>query len=221
MELDVLDALRYLGAGDCPPERARREMAAVARGLTERLWPKYTYRVFSLNHEPEGIRLVEADILLRGTLAKTMLADCRQAAVLACTLGAEFDAMLRGEQVRDMGKAAMLNACGSALVESGCDEVEEKIAERFPGHFLTDRFSPGYGDLPLSLQPSICAALDTQRRLGVVVSDSYLMNPVKTVTAVIGLAEKPQMARIRGCAFCAMRETCALRKGGKRCGTSE
>ena len=25
MELDVLDALRYLGAGDCPPERARRE----------------------------------------------------------------------------------------------------------------------------------------------------------------------------------------------------
>ena len=221
MELDVLDALRYLGAGDCPPERARQEMAAVARELTERLWPKYTYRVFSLNHEPEGIRLVEADILLRGVLAKTMLADCRQAAVLACTLGAEFDALLRAEQARDMGKAAMLNACGSALVESGCDEVEEKIAERFPGHFLTDRFSPGYGDLPLSLQPSICAALDTQRRLGVVVSDSYLMNPVKTVTAVIGLAEKPQMARIRGCAFCAMRETCALRKGGKRCGTSE
>ena len=221
MELDVLDALRYLGAGDCPPERARREMAAVARELTERLWPKYTYRVFSLNHEPEGIRLVEADILLQGKLAGTMLADCRQAAVLACTLGAEFDAMLRREQVRDMGKAAMLNACGSALVESGCDEVEEKIAERFPGHFLTDRFSPGYGDLPLSLQPSICAALDTQRRLGVVVSDSYLMNPVKTVTAVIGLAEKPQMARIRGCAFCAVRETCALRKGGKRCGTSE
>ena len=164
---------------------------------------------------------MEADILLRGTLAKTMLADCRQAAVLACTLGAEFDALLRAEQARDMGKAAMLNACGSALVESGCDEVEEKIAERFPGHFLTDRFSPGYGDLPLSLQPSICAALDTQRRLGVVVSDSYLMNPVKTVTAVIGLAEKPQMARIRGCAFCAVRETCALRKGGKRCGTSE
>ena len=164
MELDVLDAMRYLGAGDCPPERARREMAAVARELTERLWPKYTYRVFSLNHEPEGIRLVEADILLQGKLAGTMLADCRQAAVLACTLGAEFDAMLRREQVRDMGKAAMLNACGSALVESGCDEVEEKIAERFPGHFLTDRFSPGYGDLPLSLQPSICAALDTQRR---------------------------------------------------------
>jgi len=220
MKLDVLDALQYLGSG-CPTQRARREMAAVARELTERLWPKYTYRVFSLNHEPEGIRLVEADILLEGTLAKTMLADCRQAAVLACTLGAEFDALLRGEQARDMGKAAMLNACGSALVESGCDEVEEKIAERFPDRFLTDRFSPGYGDLPLSLPPKICAALDTQRRLGVVVSDSYLMNPVKSVTAVIGLADTPQMARIRGCAFCAIRETCALRKGGNHCGTAK
>lgn len=220
MKLDVLDALQYLGSG-CPTQRALREMVAVAQELTERLWPKYTYRVFSLNHEPEGIRLVEADILLEGTLAKTMLADCRQAAVLACTLGAEFDALLRGEQARDMGKAAMLNACGSALVESGCDEVEEKIAERFPDRFLTDRFSPGYGDLPLSLQPKICAALDTQRRLGVVVSDSYLMNPVKSVTAVIGLADTPQMARIRGCAFCAIRETCALRKGGNHCGTAK
>lgn len=221
MELDVLDALRYLGAGDCPTQRALREMAAVARELTERLWPKYTYRVFSLDHRPEGILLKEADILLGGTLAKTMLADCPQAAVLACTLGAEFDAMLRAEQVRDMGKAAMLNACGSALVEAGCDEVERVVAERFPNLFLTDRFSPGYGDLPLSLQPKICAALDTPRRLGLYVSEHFLMNPVKSVTAVIGLAETPQKSRIRGCDFCAMRETCALRKGGNHCGTSE
>lgn len=220
MELDVLEALRYLGAGDCPPERARQEMAAVARELTERLWPRYTYRVFSLDHEAEGVRLREADLLLPGQTAGTLLSGCRQAVLMACTLGAEFDALLRAEQARDMAKAAMLNACGSALVEAGCDEVEREAAKRFPDLYRTDRFSPGYGDLPLSLQPRICAALDTERRLGLVVSDSCLMNPVKSVTAVIGLAETPRMARIRGCAFCAMRETCALRKGGKRCGTA-
>jgi len=220
MELDVLEALRYLGAGDCPPERARNEMAAVARELTEQLWPKFTYRVFNLNHEAEGVRLREADLLLTGKLAGTMLARCGRAAVLACTLGAEFDALLRREQVRDMAKAAMLNACGSALVEEGCNEAEREIGARFPNLFRTDRFSPGYGDLPLSLQPALCAALDTQRRLGLYVSDSYLMNPAKSVTAIIGLADTPQPARIRGCACCDLRENCALRKGGKHCGTA-
>ena len=95
----------------------------------------------------------------------------------------------------------------------------------FPANFgagkykkVRPRFSPGYGDLPLTLQPEICAALDVQRRLGIHVTESLLMIPSKSVTAVIGLSDRPQMARIRGCAYCAMKETCMLRKGGKRCG---
>ena len=40
----------------------------------------------------------------------------------------------------------------------------------------------------------------------------------KSVTAVIGLSDRPQMARVRGCSYCSMRETCALRKGGHHCG---
>ena len=76
-------------------------------------------------------------------------------------------------------------------------------------------------DLPLTLQPALCAALDSQRRLGVTVTESLLMVPMKTVSAVIGLADTPQPARIRGCAFCARRETCTFRKGGTTCGLSE
>ena len=147
-----------------------------------------------------------------------MLAQCDQAVLLACTLGTKFDAMVRSAQVRDMARAVILDACGSALVEQGCDEAERDIAARFPGLYLTDRFSPGYGDLPLSLQPGLCAVLDAERRVGIHVTSSFLMNPGKSVTAVIGLADKPQMARIRGCAWCVMRNTCTLRKGGKSCG---
>ena len=218
MKPDLLEALRYLGAGDDPSEQMRQEMAETARFLSARVRPKYTYRVFSLDREPQGIRLREADLLLTGGSAARMLEQCDRAVLLACTLGAEFDALLRAEQARNMARAAMLNACGSALVEAGCDEAEREVAERFPQLFLTDRFSPGYGDLPLDLQARICSVLDAERRLGLYVSERYLMNPVKSVTAVIGLAETPQMARIRGCAFCAMRETCLLRKGGKTCG---
>ena len=117
-----------------------------------------------------------------------------------------------------MARAALLDACGSAWVEAGCDGAEREIAARFPGLYLTDRFSPGYGDLPLALQRDICGVLDAPRRLGVQVGDSLLLNPAKSVTAVIGLSETPQPARVRGCGFCAMRESCQYRKGGTTCG---
>ena len=146
-----------------------------------------------------------------------MLKECTQAALLACTLGAAFDARLRAVQARDMAKAVLTDGCGSAWVEAGCDEAEGELSERLPGRFLTDRFSPGYGDLSLDMQPALCAALDAGRRLGLSVTDSLLLNPSKSVTAVIGLAHQPQMARVRGCAYCTLRETCALRKGGNHC----
>ena len=220
MELNIDEALRYLGAGRQAPPELRREAEDTARRLTARLRPRYTYRVFSLERKDGVLRLQEAALALPGKDAQTMLADCGRVVLLGCTLGGEFESMLRAEQARDMAKAVLLDACGSAWVEAGCDEAERELARRLPDRYRTDRFSPGYGDLPLDLQPALCAALDASRRLGLHVSDSLLMNPMKSVTAIIGLSDRPQMARIRGCAYCTMRETCALRKRGIRCGTS-
>ena len=215
---DIDEALRYLGGGSHPPEELRQQTAAVAEELAAQVQPRYTYKLFPLVREEAGFRLNGTELLLSGQTAQRMLAQCGQAVLLACTLGTKFDAMVRSAQARDMARAVILDACGSALVEQGCDEAERDIAARFPGLYLTDRFSPGYGDLPLSLQPAICAVLDAERRVGIHVTSSFLMNPSKSVTAVIGLSDKPQMARIRGCAWCAMRDTCTLRKGGKSCG---
>ncbi|MGN0745690.1 MAG: methionine synthase [Aristaeellaceae bacterium] len=215
MTIDVEEALRYLGAGDADGS-LRRAMAEAAKELEARITPRWTWRTFALAEEPLGLQGTE--VLLPGSLARRMLADCRQAVLMGCTLGAEFDRLMREAQARDMARAVMLDACGSALVEAGCDAAEKEIASRLPGLYLTDRFSPGYGDLPLDVQRPLCAALDLPRRLGVSLTDTCLMNPQKTVTAIIGLADRPQMARIRGCAYCMMNKTCALRKGGKRCG---
>ena len=215
---DIDEALRYLGAGAHPPEELRQQAAAVAEELAAQVQPRCTYKLFPLEQEESGFRLGGTDLVLSGQTAQRMLAQCDQAVLLACTLGTKFDAMVRSAQARNMARAVILDACGSALVEKGCDKAERDIAARFPGLYLTDRFSPGYGDLPLSLQPAICALLDTARRVGIHVTPSFLMNPSKSVTAVIGLSDRPQMACIRGCAWCVMRNTCTLRKGGKSCG---
>ena len=218
MELDLREPLRYLGVRGEPDPALYDELSAVADRLTRRVPPRWLWRVFPVERGPEGPALAGAGLVLPGEMAGRMLADCGQAAVLACTLGAQFEALLRAEQARSMARAAMLDACGSAWVERGCDGAEEEIAARFPGLYRTDRFSPGYGDLPLELQRDICNLLDAPRRLGIQVGDSFLMNPSKSVTAVVGLSERPQPARIRGCGFCHFRETCEFRKEGKTCG---
>lgn len=217
MRPDVDEALRYLGAGAGAPEKLRQTVEAVANELAAALQPRCTFQVFDLERRAGQFLLSHTNIVLTGRTAERMLAQCDRAVLLACTLGVGFDSMLRAAQARDMSRAVILDACGNALVEQGCDAAEQEIRTRFPGLFLTDRFSPGYGDLPLALQPSICAALNAAKRLGIHVTESLLMNPCKSVTAVIGLSDRPQMARVRGCAYCSMRETCTLRKGGSTC----
>lgn len=219
MKLDVMEPLRCLGVRGAPDPALYGELSAVADRLTRQVTPRWLWRTFPVEWTAEGAALAGSGVVLTGGMAGRMLADCSQAVLLACTLGAGFEAMLRAEQARSMARAAMLDACGSAWVECGCEEAEREISARFPGLYRTDRFSPGYGDLPLMIQKDVCAALDASRRLGVQVGDSFLMNPSKSVTAVIGLSDRPQPARIRGCGFCVMRETCQYRKEGKTCGS--
>ena len=218
MELNVSEALRYLGVRGAPDPALLSQLSTAADRLARAAPPRWVWRAYPLAFGPEGPALEGAGLALPGEMAARMLGGCAQAAVLNCTLGAAFEALLRAEQARGMARAALLDACGSAWVEAGCDEAQAEISARFPGLHPTDRFSPGYGDLPLSLQRDICGALDAPRRLGVQVTDSLLLNPSKTVTAVIGLSDRPQPARIRGCAYCDLRENCQYRKGGTTCG---
>lgn len=218
MRIDTDEVLRFLGIRGAVPPETLQTVSETAAQLEAALTPRYRWRLFPLKRETDGIRLDGSAVVLTGSLAASMLADCQRAALLACTLGPRFDALLRREQARDMGRAVILDACGGVYVETGCDACEAEIRARMPEAFLTDRFSPGYGDLPLNLQSAILDALDAPRRLGLTVTESCLMTPMKSVTAVAGLADTPQGAKIRGCAFCALRETCSMRKGGKTCG---
>ena len=215
MEQIAREALRYLGASGAE-EALRRQALEAAQLAAAHGTPRWRYAVFDLIHTPDGVALPGSGLVLPGNTAGRMLAECSRAVLLLCTLGLTYDIWLRGLQKRDMALAALADSCGSALVEQGCDRAQEEISARFPGLYLTDRFSPGYGDLPLSVQPALCRAAGGSS-LGVYVTENYLMNPQKTVSAVIGLAAAPQKARIRGCAYCALRSQCTMRREGSCC----
>ena len=215
MQPDIHEALRYLGVRGEGDNALRCQMQQLSASLVSRITPRWTWRLLPIAHQ-DGHPLLGDSILLLGQSASTLLADCQQCALLVCTLGADFDAGLRQMQSRDRSRAVMLDALGSAYVEAACDAAEAEISARLPGMYLTDRFSPGYGDLPLTLQPQFLAAA-AAHRIGLTLTESGLMAPQKSVSAFIGIAETPQRARIRGCAHCAMRATCTLRKAGITC----
>ena len=214
MQPDLNEALRYLGVRGEPDGALFAQFTSLAGELEAQITPRFIWRTLPLERTADALLLDSQP--LPGRTAAKMLADCTQCALLVCTLGVPFDAWLRRLQARDMAQAVMLDALGSAYVESACDEAEREIAARFPTLHLTDRFSPGYGDLPLALQPALLDMAEA-RRIGVSCTPSLLMTPQKSVSALIGLADRPQMARIRGCAHCSMNKTCTLRKAGTSC----
>ena len=147
------------------------------------------------------------------------LAGCTQAVLLAVTLGAGVDAQIRRAGVGDVAAQAATDALASALAEQVCDEAEARLrAEaQSQGLYLTGRYSPGYGDWPIAVQPRLTAVLDTPRRIGLYVTDTFLMLPRKSVTVVLGAGRAPVSGQRAGCAHCALRDKCEYRKRGESC----
>ncbi len=210
------EALRYMQAGESEQSCKKAERAlGLLRSISA---PRFVYRIFPISRENEGFSLCGTQAILCGKSAELMLQGCHSAALMICTLGFGFEAELRKRQAVNMADALILDACGSALVEEGCDNAQMEIRAALPGKFLTDRFSPGYGDLSLELQRDISGILNAEKLLGVHLNESLLFYPSKTVSAIIGISDFEQPARIRGCDHCSMIESCALRKRGGSCG---
>ena len=134
--------------------------------------------------------------------------------LLAATLGAGSERMLLKAQAKSGAEAVLLDAVLSAAIEAVCDAQEAALRDSLAAHglYLTDRFSPGYGDMPLAQTREICAVLAADKTIGLTVSQSGIMIPRKSVTAIMGVSRAPVSRRPSGCAACSMRGRCALSK---------
>ena len=115
------------------------------------------------------------------------LSGCTSAFVFAATAGIGIDRLMLRYKSTDAVKAMVISGQGSSAVECWCDTINEKIAE---GKKTRPRFSPGYGGVELRHQKEILEFLDAGRKIGITLTDSYFMTPVKSVTAFIGIEEE-------------------------------
>lgn len=217
-EVNRNQVLLYLGyrGGEVPAEveesitRCWTEVQAAVR-------PRRLWRAFPMEN---GCRPAGTNLTLEGADIRAHLAGCAQVVLMAATLGPDVETLLMRAQVSDMARAVVLDACASSAIELVCDGLEEELRAECAaqGLYLTDRYSPGYGDMPICQQGDFCRVLDTQRRMGLTVSGRDLLIPRKSVTAVLGIADTPRTRRSRGCEHCGMFRTCAYRKEGGCCG---
>ena len=123
---------------------------------------------------------------------KQHLEGCGEILLFACTAGAETDRRIARAKLLSPARSLLMHAIGAQQVEGGCDRLCERLARQFPDRLLTDRFSPGYGDLTLEMQRDVMAALDCGRTVGITLTDSLLMTPSKSVTAIIGMKAREE-----------------------------
>ena len=206
--VDRNQAFRYMGLHD-KPDNKMLEMADYAeKELLRCIQPRYCWKVFQKQH---------LEKILIGSDIQKHLENCESVILFCATLSQKTDACIRFAQVVDVLAGMMTDAMASALTEQLCDEAEKEILNNFPDMFSTWRFSPGYGDMPLSVQQDFLNLINAEKQLGICVSEGGLLIPTKSVTAIIGLSEKPLPKAKKGCAVCNLSKSCPYRVKGVHC----
>lgn len=213
------EALRYMGQkGKEIPPALSEVLDSCEKKLLGTIRPNYVFRVFDIERKQDGIHICSGMLVLEGKDIADHLEGCSRAVLMCATLGADTDKLIRTEEITDISSAFVMDAMASAAIEEVCRIADEQIKQQIPGYFFTWRFSPGYGDFPISIQKEFLETLNASRFVGVCTGENNILVPRKSVTAVAGISENPLPKKRRGCACCNMAARCEFRKRGDHCG---
>ena len=186
------EVLRYMGA-----EKATDEMQTLLAECTEEAREVFVcrvcFRVFDVRTDGDDVDLGFARVESRAL--RKNLDGCDRAVLFAATVGLEIDRLITRYSRLSPSRALCFQALGAERIEALCDAFCERMKQEYQkfGFGLRPRFSPGYGDLPLSLQRDIFNALDCPKRIGLSLNESLIMSPTKSVTAIIGISPEPKV----------------------------
>ena len=182
---------RYLGykTGMDLPKEIENAVEEILDNVLKQSVPKVCYKYFETKVGEQidfGFMSVESKALASN------LENCTETVIFGATIGIYTDRQIQKEQILSPARALIYQAVGATVVEAVCDDFNEWIRqkEKEKGRDICPRFSPGYGDVSLSIQKSIFQELSLAKLAGITLTDSLLMIPEKSVTAIIGIKNK-------------------------------
>ena len=204
MDIKTREAIRYLGYGKHAVDaRVLTLISDAFRELESVVGKKSVYRIFRIEHNSENNFSIGKVHIESKNLGRN-LKDCNQLILFGATLGTGVDRLMSRRALTDMTGAVILQACAAALLEEYCDQCQQEIADKLAEEklYLRPRFSPGYGDFDIRNQEPLMKMLDCAKVIGLTMTDSYMMSPMKSVTAVIGISGTKEPCHRNGCEEC-------------------
>ncbi len=220
IHVDKEEMLRYLGfRGQELDESLRNSINRCADLAEQAALPRF------VTAESAPVRLLENGVdldglFLAGEDIRLHLGQASAGVLMGVTLGVQMERLIQYHRRQSMADAVMIDAAATALIEQACNRIEDSLRKLYQkqGLDVTERFSCGYGDLPLETQPDIIRVLDAPRAIGLTCSSSLILIPQKSVTAVLGVVPPGSYRSVRGCQSCKNRNHCLYRKEGVFCG---
>lgn len=216
-KVNMKEAIRYLGYRKAMPDEEMLDgIETTARETEQAAVPRFVCAQFSLSRDGDGLAITDTSLQLEGKAIARHLKNANECLLMAATLGVGIDALSRRYQTVSPLRALLLDACANSLIEDLCDQIQSAAEQEICGQSqkLTWRFSPGYGDLPLTVHSVFLPLLDTGRRMGLYETQQHLLTPQKSVTAIMGIVPREEKAQKKGCDVCDGRENCNYAQEG-------
>lgn len=202
MEINKQEVIRYLGMNKSETINSiDRLIDEITNKLLAEVSPKCAYKKYDITVLDNTVEI--DGIKIESVKLSNHLKGCKSAYLFVATLGLAADNCIRLYSTTNMSRCAVAQAVCTALIENYCNEQQARIAdiELKNGKFLRSRFSPGYGDFPLEHQKDILPRLEASKRVGITLTDSLLMVPTKSVSAIIGVTDSKD-CNINRCKKC-------------------
>lgn len=213
MDIRTREAIRYLGYGrNEVDEKTLHLIETSFTELEEIAKKRIVAQIFQLHLEQEHCIDIEGMKIYSKNLSKN-LKGCERVLVLGATLGIQVDRWMKRYSYTDMAKVLVMQSCAAAMLEEYLDDWQEKQEQELlkENWYLRPRFSPGYGDFSMKHQKQILEMLQAAKKIGLSMTDSSMLTPTKSVTAVIGMSRTKTACHQKGCEVCEKKD-CMYRR---------
>jgi Vitamin B12 dependent methionine synthase, activation domain len=154
---------------------------------------KAQYKVFSNVQFDNDTKTVEINNL-SFQIKKIVFGQIKKSdsvAIFLCTAGAEIGIRSRkAMQEKDLLKGYVYDVVGSEIVEAAADLMQNELEKIMisTGKKITNRYSPGYCGWDVVEQHKLFQLIP-DNFCGIRLTESALMDPVKSVSGIIGIGE--------------------------------
>lgn len=144
----------------------------------------------SFNDELKSMRVNNIDFNI-GKIIRAQIRKSQSVAFFLCTAGNKIGELSRKlMHEKDFLTGYIYDIAGSEIVEAAADLIQAELREQMVKEniSITNRFSPGYCGWNVSEQQKLFSLIP-DNFCGIKLTDSSLMDPIKSVSGVIGIGE--------------------------------